>query len=336
MPQSDYDYFENNYGGRLGNDQPGDGYKYRGRGFIQLTGKDNYRAYSQAVNDLWQAGGAIDLVAHPEDALDPDVAAAVLALYFRDHGIPVYAADGEWTKIRRAVNGGTAGLDRFLQIVGALGTPAAPVVPALPVVVTYNAETPAIAQNDPWSCSVTALRWAMTSLGRHPGEQWVEDTAISEGVVSKGQGLLDATGAGLAAFVNRQYGEFGFVASNEASITFDAVMAEIGPYPLLIGGAAWNHWSGVRGQSDHLLQLANPAENWKGVGQTMDRVQWDALGPFSMVRIVHPDLIAPVVVTPPVDPTPVVPPAMTVAEIRAELDTIAADLASLLSRLPAA
>lgn len=40
-----------NYGGRMGNDKIGDGYKYRGRGSIMLTGKSNYERFSKAVGD---------------------------------------------------------------------------------------------------------------------------------------------------------------------------------------------------------------------------------------------------------------------------------------------
>jgi predicted chitinase len=57
-------------GAALGNTQKGDGYKYRGRGFVQLTGRSNY---ARAAKEL-----AVDLVRYPDDALEPDIAAAIL------------------------------------------------------------------------------------------------------------------------------------------------------------------------------------------------------------------------------------------------------------------
>jgi putative chitinase len=60
------------YGGRMGND--GEGYKYRGRGFIQLTGKDNYRAMGEKIG--------VDLVKNPDALLDPAVASKATAAYF--------------------------------------------------------------------------------------------------------------------------------------------------------------------------------------------------------------------------------------------------------------
>ena len=54
------------YGGRMGNDQPGDGWTYRGRGIFQLTGKDNYRAASDSLGrDYVATPGLVEL---PEDA----------------------------------------------------------------------------------------------------------------------------------------------------------------------------------------------------------------------------------------------------------------------------
>ncbi len=61
------------YGGRMGNDDAGDGYRYRGRGFIQLTGEDNYRAAGQDLG--------LDLLNNPELAADPENARRI-ALWF--------------------------------------------------------------------------------------------------------------------------------------------------------------------------------------------------------------------------------------------------------------
>jgi hypothetical protein len=216
--------------------------------------------------------------------------------------------------------------------------PGAP--PAEPTKVTYNAAEPAFAQNDPWSCAPTSTRWALHALGRRPTEQWIEDRMVKDGIVSKDEGLLDATGKALADWITAQYQEWGYYSNSEPAVSFDAVFAEVGPYPLLLGGRRWGHWSGVRASAptDGVLLLANPAEGWQGVGQTMNREQFAALGPFSMVRILHPDLIpgeAPAPPTPAPEPTPV-PPAMTLTEVRARLEQIQSEITALLAQLPAA
>ena len=63
------------YGNRMGNDDPGDGYKYRGRGYIQLTGKGNYEAMSKLIG--------VDLVNNPDLAAQPDYAAQIAVMYWR-------------------------------------------------------------------------------------------------------------------------------------------------------------------------------------------------------------------------------------------------------------
>lgn len=299
------------YEGRadLGNTQPGDGPRFKGRGFVQITGRANYRTYGQKLG--------VGLEDNPDLALDPNVAAHVLAVYFVEHRIrwepaphPLMnvadlARAGEWRGVRVAVNGGENGLARFMQIVTALGGASMPV--------TFDPSTPAIQQDDRWSCLPTSLRWALTALGRKPGPSYIEDLMVRDGVVSKDLGLLDATGAGAAAWIGKSgpeyYGDDGFYGNHEPSVSFDWVALEGDhAYPILIGGRRWGdggHWSGVRGYDAgrDMLLLANPAPGWAGVGQEMTRAQFDALGPFSAVRVLHPDLLV-------TAPTPEPPPPL--------------------------
>jgi hypothetical protein len=102
------------YDGResLGNNQPGDGARFKGRGYIQLTGRHNYTYYGNALG--------VDLVKHPEKALEPKIAAEVLALYFKSRRVHLAARARRWQSVRTLVNGGTNGLERFLACVGKL------------------------------------------------------------------------------------------------------------------------------------------------------------------------------------------------------------------------
>lgn len=104
-------------GKSLGNTQPGDGYKYRGRGFIQLTGRSNYTAMSKRLG--------IDLVNNPDLALDAYHAARIFAAYFKDRGVATAANNGDWERVRRLVNGGLNGWDRFIGVVNGIAASAA-------------------------------------------------------------------------------------------------------------------------------------------------------------------------------------------------------------------
>jgi predicted chitinase len=101
----------------LGNTHPGDGVRYHGRGFIQLTGRANYRGYGRKLG--------VPLEQNPNLALDPAVAARILAAYMKDHGIAGLAGRGDWQGVRRAVNGGLNGWDRFSMCVQKLQQAAA-------------------------------------------------------------------------------------------------------------------------------------------------------------------------------------------------------------------
>jgi putative chitinase len=93
------------YEGRrtLGNVQPGDGKRYKGRGPIQLTGRANYRAAGQALG--------IDLEANPERAADVDVGFRVAAWYWTGRGLNALADVGDFREITRRINGGFNGLE---------------------------------------------------------------------------------------------------------------------------------------------------------------------------------------------------------------------------------
>jgi hypothetical protein len=180
-----------------------------------------------------------------------------------------------------------------------IGTP-----PSLPRVI-YTPSEPPHAQNADWDCSQESAEWSLWSVGRKPSDAWMESQMIAEGVVSPELGLLDASGAGLASFLDRHYGEYGYDAYNVGQVSFDVLAEECGRYPIMIGGRTWNHWSGLRAYDAKLdvLLIANPSAGWRGVNQTLDRDQFSRLGSWSCVHLTHPDLTT---VIP--DPTPIPPP----------------------------
>ncbi|WP_158079777.1 peptidoglycan-binding protein [Archangium sp. Cb G35] len=92
------------YEGRrdLGNTRPGDGMRYKGRGPIQLTGRDNYRAAGRALG--------IDLEGNPQRAADVDVGFRVAAWFWRSRGLNALADVGDFREITRRINGGFNGL----------------------------------------------------------------------------------------------------------------------------------------------------------------------------------------------------------------------------------
>lgn len=114
-------YLTNLYENRkdLGNDEAGDGAKFRGRGFVQITGRWDYQHFGGEMGR--------DLISNPDLALDPSVAAVILALYFRERQIREYADQQNWEMVRRRVNGGLTGWPRYIdavtKLVSALKTP---------------------------------------------------------------------------------------------------------------------------------------------------------------------------------------------------------------------
>ena len=102
------------YGGRYGNENPGDGWRYRGRGIFQTTFRDNYQAMTESHRKLF--GEYIDFVSKPELLAEPKYAARAAAIYWLDHDIPVVAdqgiSQGTFNQVRRIVNPGEGRADR--------------------------------------------------------------------------------------------------------------------------------------------------------------------------------------------------------------------------------
>lgn len=91
---------------RLGNDKAGDGARYKGRGYIQLTGRSNYRQAGAALN--------LDLEREPATAATHAVAGRIAAWYWRTRKLNQYtSADSEenFKKVTVGINGGTRGLE---------------------------------------------------------------------------------------------------------------------------------------------------------------------------------------------------------------------------------
>ncbi len=91
------------YEGRrdLGNTQPGDGERFKGRGFIQVTGRANYTAASKALGE--------DFVKHPERAGTLENAARIAAWYWNSRGLNEKADRGDFDGITKSINGGYNG-----------------------------------------------------------------------------------------------------------------------------------------------------------------------------------------------------------------------------------
>jgi len=93
------------YSDRLGNGAAatGDGWDYRGRGLIQLTGRANYEARGQEAN--------LPLESMPELAADPATSVRLACLFWTSRAINAAADADDLVKVRKLVNGGSTGLD---------------------------------------------------------------------------------------------------------------------------------------------------------------------------------------------------------------------------------
>jgi putative chitinase len=95
----------NVYASRMGNrdESSGDGYRFRGRGCIQLTGHANYFHAGQALG--------VDFVMQPDLVATPKYAALTAGWFWSTHGCNPLADNADWTGLTKKINGGTIGLE---------------------------------------------------------------------------------------------------------------------------------------------------------------------------------------------------------------------------------
>jgi putative chitinase len=99
------------YANRMGNgdEESGDGWNYRGRGWLQTTGKKGYEELSDVLH--------IDFVSSPDVVATPEGAAMSAAVYWDKHNLNRFVDNNDFAGLTRAINGGTLGLsdrmDRF-------------------------------------------------------------------------------------------------------------------------------------------------------------------------------------------------------------------------------
>jgi putative chitinase len=93
------------YSNRMGNgdEESGDGWKYRGRGLIQLTGHDNYKACGEALGE--------DLLENPDLVSTPRFAALSAGWFWNKNKLNGYADKNDMEGLTKKINGGTHGLD---------------------------------------------------------------------------------------------------------------------------------------------------------------------------------------------------------------------------------
>lgn len=91
------------YQGRMGNTQPGDGWAFRGRGMLQLTGRANYEAADRRLG--------LGLDTNPDIAAVPAMSLLIACDFYRDRKVFAALDRGDTTGARRITNGGSIGLD---------------------------------------------------------------------------------------------------------------------------------------------------------------------------------------------------------------------------------
>lgn len=131
-----------------------------------------------------------------------------------------------------------------------------------------------------WSCSACALAWLERSTAVN--QDATEQSAINEigypQNINPTYGLMDGSGSQLQRVLASYY-----LDSSQGWLSFDQVYAIAEQTTGCMSGGAWYHWVSLRGVNGSSLWIANSAEGYKGIYDTLTREQFNSLGPFSVV-----------------------------------------------------
>ena len=163
------------YGNRMGNgpENTGEGYRYRGRGLIQLTGKNNYRAFSDWIKD--------DVVADPDRVANQYVVHSAV-FFWTKNNINALADQDDVVRVTKRINGGTHGLDDRKAILAKaktlLNIETAPPPPSLLKQITHRVNASSLRVR---STPGTASDNVITSLSRGAAVEVVPGTEVMAG-----------------------------------------------------------------------------------------------------------------------------------------------------------
>ncbi len=163
------------YGNRMGNgpENTGEGYRYRGRGLIQLTGKNNYRAFSDWIKD--------DVVADPDRVANQYVVHSAV-FFWTKNNINALADKDDVVRVTKRINGGTHGLDDRKALLAKaktlLNIETAPPPPSLLKQITHRVNASSLRVR---STPGTASDNVITSLSRGAAVEVAPGTEVMAG-----------------------------------------------------------------------------------------------------------------------------------------------------------
>lgn len=270
---------------------------YPGTGDVQLTWLNNFQRYNAKLEGLWGVGSP-NIVLNPRLALDQDVAAAVIGLWFRDEralptpswpqGYSLQDAcdldDDEWIRILVYGAADPIGQARIATVRAALTGQ------VTPAVLVYDPNTPPQRQIQNWVCAIRAATWALLSLGINVTAAQMQDEMVP-GTVTPAKGLLDGRGYGLASTLGRHLPS-GTKIEVVENPDWDAVWNRAGNGPICLGSGnpEMYHWINIAKQlPDGTLSAPNPAPNHPSplpIGDVLDRGEFDRYyGSWNMVHV---------------------------------------------------